>query len=86
MQNLSHGIQFRTFGMTGPTHAGALTQWPVAGHRRKFGMEFKLVLFFFQIHESYEIKFPAKISSFTVAYNYNRYIRIREKAKCLWTP
>ena len=31
---------------------------------RKFGMEINFVLFLF--YESYEIKFPTKISSFTV--------------------
>ena len=32
---------------------------------RKFGMEINFVLFF-QIYESYETKFPTKVSSFTV--------------------
>ena len=50
--------------MTGPARARVLTQRQTAWHRRKFGMEFNLVLF--QVYESYEIKFPTKISSFTV--------------------
>ena len=33
---------------------------------RKFGMEIIIRTFFFQLYESYEIKFPTKMSSFTV--------------------
>ena len=63
IQNLSYGIIKLT--KKGKTRSGDRKACKPGG--RKFGMEINFVhLKFFQLYESYEIKFHTKISSFTV--------------------